>query len=398
MSEFNEAMIGSPVSNEDLVDPSWLTLKIGRTVASAALHDMSGAGGLSGALLTRVDVLFADGTTTTLVVKQTRPGHGDSSKQLGLFREAHFFELLSSNFPVGFLPKTYHVFGNSQTGEKFLLMEDLSDTIQSGYFFGPGSPLNWGKDLGKMTEKAPGVTMTKIVREISIMAARMHAKYWKRTDLLEMTWLKGASWMSGKDRQGWEASQEYVRQRWALQKAKIGSPECETVWHPDLVAVMDASYANISWEDFQSRIQSSCWTLAHGDFHPANMMWRPTVSGDSSHIALLDWEVVGIGTGAQDLGQYFISHSSPESRREMENVSLRTYYTELLLCGVKESEYSWEMCQSDYARGGFERWVWLLSILTALCPPKMVQYFHDQCYAFMVDHNITPENVGQPRC
>lgn len=398
MSEFKEATIGSPASNDDLVSPAWLTDKIGKPVQNAVLQDMSGAGGMSGALLTKINITFEDQSQTALVVKQTRPGHVNSSKQLGLFREAHFFKLLSSIFPEGFLPKTYHVFGNSETGEKLLLMEDLSDTIQSGYFFGPASPLNWGKDLQLLTARAPGVTMEVIVHEVAILAARMHAKYWKKVELLEMTWLKGASWMSGQDRQAWEGSQQYVKGKWDAQKAKIGTPECETVWNSDLIAVIDASCAKLSWVDFQKRVQRGCWTLAHGDFHPANMMWRIDVDEGSSHIALLDWEVVGIGTGAQDLGQYFISHSTPESRRELETLSLRTYYAELLLCGVSAVEYSWETCQADYITGGFERWVWLLSILTDLCPPKMVQYFHDQCHAFMVDHHITPENVGQPRC
>ena len=128
------------------------------------------------------------------------------------------------------------------------------------------------------------------------------------------------------------------------------------------------------------------------------MMWKSKSGDDAKHIVLLDWEVVGLGNGAQDLGQYFISHSSPEARREMENASLHLYYSELLLSGISEAEYSWEDCRADYVAGGFERWVWLLSSLTAMCPPKMVQYFHDQCSAFMVDHSITPENVGQPRC
>lgn len=398
MSAFSEATIGTPVTDATLEDPSWLSEKLSRPVAAAKLVDMSGAGGMSGAKLTKIEVAFTDGGSMSLVVKQTRPGHADSSKQLGLFREAHFFELLSKIFPEGFLPKTYHVFGNAESGEKLILMEDLSDTVQSGYFFGPGSPLNWGKDLEALAARAPGVTMSKVVREVSIMAAKMHAKYWKRSELLDMSWLKGSGWLRGQDRQAWEGSQQYVLDRWLLQKEKIASENCETVWNPQLVAVVDASFAKISWDDFQKRIQSSSWTLSHGDFHPANMMWRTNVSEESTHIALLDWEVVGLGTGVQDLGQYFISHSSPEDRREVENAALHTYYGELLLSGVKESEYSWETCCADYVAGGFERWVWLLAILTELCPPQMVQYFHDQCAAFMLDHNITPETVGQPRC
>jgi hypothetical protein len=278
MSAFSEALIGTPATDEELIDPVFLSDKLGRDVKSAQYEDMGGAGGMSGAKLARIVAVCVDGSTCALVVKRTRPGQADSSKQLGLFREAHFFQILSSIFPEGFLPKVYHVFGDAETGEKLLLMEDLGDTIQTGYFFGPGSPLNWGKDLSALTATAPEATMSNIVREISIMAAKMHAKYWKKTELKEMTWLRGASWLSGKDEQAWAGSQEFVRVRWEKQKEKISSSTCETVWNPDLVAVMDASYAKISWDDFQKRIHNSCWTLTHVSIHLSNLLWHFTQS------------------------------------------------------------------------------------------------------------------------
>ena len=394
-----EEVIGSAVSTENLLDCEWLSNKLDKAVQSASIEDMGGAGGLSGAELIRVNITLKDEPPTSIVVKRTRPGGEASSKQLGLFREAHFFHQLSSIFPKGFLPNVYHVYGNPKTGEKVLVMEDLSNAIQTGYFFGPGSPLNWGKDLTALTARASEVNMTDIVREISVMAAKMHATYWMRSELLDLNWLRGSGWLTGQDRVSWEASQQYVREKWEKQKEKIASSDCETAWNPELVKVIDASYSKISWENFCTRVQKGNWTLTHGDFHPANMMWRPTpMAHCSNHIALLDWEVVGIGSGAQDLGQYFISHCSPESRRDLENASLHLYYSELLLNGVQASKYSWETCFADYVSGGFERWVWLLSAITSMRPPKLVQYFHDQCLVFMLDHDITPENVGQPRC
>lgn len=45
-----------------------------------------------------------------------------------------------------------------ETGEKIIIMEDLSlKGIQSGYFFGPGSPLNWGKDLTVLLSHVPSL-------------------------------------------------------------------------------------------------------------------------------------------------------------------------------------------------------------------------------------------------
>lgn len=138
----------------------------------------------------------------------------------------------------------------------------------------------------------------------------------------------------------------------------------------------------------------------------ANMMWRkhPRLqqSGDnaanttSSHLVLLDWEVVGVGSGAQDLGQYFISHFSPEARRLCEDRLLDTYYDHLLQCGVSPEEYSREACVREYVSGGVERWIFLLAVMASV-PDPMMQYFHDQVLAFARDHMVTTDTVGMPR-
>ena len=92
---------------------------------------------------------------------------------------------------------------------------------------------------------------------------------------------------------------------------------------------------------------------------------------------------------------------APEARREVEHKLVEKYYAELTggkyENGPTSSNYTWEMCWREYIHGGAERWVWLLAFLATLCPDKMTQYFHDQLLAFMLDHNITAENVGMPR-
>jgi thiamine kinase-like enzyme len=85
---------------------------------------------------------------------------------------------------------------------------------------------------------------------------------------------------------------------------KISDGKSGVKWDPLLVACLDASFAKISWDVFQDNIKSTAWTLAHGDFHPANMMW----DNAASRLVLLDWEVVGLGSGPQDLAQFLISH------------------------------------------------------------------------------------------
>ena len=69
-------------------------------------------------------------------------------------------------------------------------------------------------------------------------------------------------------------------------------------WDAHLVACVDAAFAGVSWDAYQAA-RGHRWTLVHGDFHPANVMWR-----DGAMI-LIDFELVGVGSGAQDLGQFF---------------------------------------------------------------------------------------------
>ena len=46
----------------------------------------------------------------------------------------------------------YHASSNWSTGEKIIVMEDLSEKgVVSGFYFGDGTPLNWGKDLAQLT-------------------------------------------------------------------------------------------------------------------------------------------------------------------------------------------------------------------------------------------------------
>jgi hypothetical protein len=38
-----------------------------------------------------------------------------------------------------------------------------------------------------------------------------------------------------------------------------------------------------------------------------------------------------------------------------------------------------------------------LQVLCGMCPPKMVQYFHDQVLAFLLDHHVTAADIVMPR-
>ena len=103
------------------------------------------------------------------------------------------------------------------TGEKILLLEDLSDGVQSGYFFGPHSPHNWGKDLDALTRVAPGVTTERIASIAFEEAAKMHAKHWWcNSELKSISWLRSTDWLQGHGEQSWTAAQTMGKDAWTL--------------------------------------------------------------------------------------------------------------------------------------------------------------------------------------
>lgn len=423
-SALDVAAAANPTATEvkfadaDHFDPEWLqgVLGISQTIASAKLEAMEGTGGLSG-LMRRATVVLEDGSNFgTLVLKTTAPGNEALAKSLGLDREALFAQTMlpSLSRTVG-CPRTYAASVDAKDGSKAILMEDLGAHIQSGYLFGPGSPHNHGVDLDAAVAAAGGVSPQRVAAAAFLNAARLHSAYWQSDKLLEFSWLRGVEWPQGKGRESWQATIDALCSMWATGKAKIESGE-QTWWHPDVVAMIDASIAKASWEDNVERLRTKPWTLAHGDFHPANMMWRVAPEGETSagatdgkvsrevaledvkRIVLLDFEQLGVGSGPQDLGQYVISHMDPAVRREHEDDLLRLYHDELGRGGVDTATFTLEDCRKEYAHGALERWVWLLGYMAGCCPEAINRYLHDQVHAFMVDFGIDASNIGQPRC
>jgi len=149
----------------------------------------------------------------------------------------------------------------------------------------------------------------------------------------------------------------------------------------------------ISLSDYQDWTKKTQWTFVHGDFHPANFMWL--YDGDKNNLKFLDWEMVGVGSGPQELAQYLVSHMSPAKRRECESGLIKLYHDELIRNGVPNT-YTLADCTRDYVRGGSERWMWFLAYFLDF-PQDVMDYFCDQTLEFCKDHNVTCENIGQVR-
>ena len=116
------------------------------------------------------------------------------------------------------------------------------------------------------------------------------------------------------------------------------------------------------------------FSLVHGDAHPHNALWVNQRT-DEAKLVLIDFEMVGVGSPAQELGQYMISHMEPETRRACEDQVVRAYHEELLRMIKPTTQdqdkggetaatepYTFEACWAEYIAGGIGRWVWFIPL------------------------------------
>ncbi|KAI9349729.1 kinase-like domain-containing protein [Obelidium mucronatum] len=398
---------------QDVTQPEFIRAHLGISNPQlASLDYISDAGGLTGSMqrLTVQHPIDSESTqlattTTSFIVKSISPEVLDRSKTLQLAREALFYKFFGSTLHK-YIPKIHYSKGDLETGEKLLVMQDLSlSHIQSGYCFGQCSPHNWGKDLEALTgcknESTERKDLTlRVALHAFRLAAGFHARFWKERDsLVGYSWLRGVEWMQGRGEKEWTAHQLAAQAYWETMKEKIASGKTGVKWDARLVECMDSSFRKVSWAGFQNRIQDSHYgfSLVHGDYHPANMMWKSGATESEDALVLLDWEVVGVGSGPQDCSQFVISHMYPHERKGCENQLIEEYYSSLLRGGVSSQEYSFDKCKADYVSGGVSRWVWLLGYTCGVCPDDWLQFFHDQVLAFIVDHGVTPDTIEMPR-
>lgn len=370
-------------------------------------------GGLSCAI-NRLLVTLDDHSKMTVILKT---GDGPSKalqKQLKLYREAQFFgsdlfqrlktALDKAGFPNA-LPKIYLSGFNESTGEKGIVMEDLSPPptntgeetlpgcIQAGWLFGPGSPLNW-KHIDEIQRIASHATSARdIVQMTWELCAIWHSIFWKdETLLLNSHWLKGISIIKSE----FETTANMLTQVWAT--------HYEPFLHTDkyrlterLVNIIRASLRQLSFERAQEMLQNrQHYTLTHGDWHPGNTLYRLT----NQELIIVDFECVGVGSGPQELAQFLISHMDILERRTCEINLLQRYYKTLIENSDSHvpKTYSFEQCLAEYVSGGTERWIFYVVMSpTWGSSVEQIQYWIDQLSAFVDDHKVTEHTVGMPR-
>lgn len=157
-----------------------------------------------------------------------------------------------------------------QTGEKKTIMEDLSDSVDSGALFGAGNPNNWLRNLPEISGKA-GNPEVELVASITFKSyAKLHAKFWREKKLLSHSWLRCADWVRGEGEKKWESSQNYAKNQWEAGKKKLGEKNLVSKFDSLIFAAIEKAVNGISWKKQLERLNenNSNWTLVHGDCWP----------------------------------------------------------------------------------------------------------------------------------
>ncbi len=301
-------------------------------------------------------------------------------QEAGLF----YKHLASEQGPL--VPVVMYAEGNMTTGAKCIIMEDLGQWIDSGRLLGPTNPHNWGRDLAADVKEAGGPSERQVALATFLACAKLHARYWRDEKLLSVPWLAHAEWVRGENRAAWEASLEFTRAQWSKGKGSVVGWFDATVFD-----AVEKAVECTSWESQRTRLnEKTHWTLVHGDCWAGNVMWHK-----NGRVKLVDWEMAGVGSGPQDIGQYVISGVHPDVRRLHEHGLVHDYYDELIRCGL--TGFTFEECWREYTLGGVEKWLFFLCYLAGEDLPDWTRAFHDQVLCFMKDHGITAADIRQFR-
>ena len=141
-------------------------------------------------------------------------------------------------------------------------------------------------------------------------------------------------------------------------KAKTGrKKEYEDQWDPLLVACVDVAIEKTNWDTYQIELYTQPFSLVHKEFHPANML----IVGVGKRLKLVGWEMVRVGSGPQELGQFMISHLEPTVRTSISiNQDAVAAYYDNVKNANGSKDLTFDQCWEEYLMGGIGRWLFFL--------------------------------------
>ncbi|KAG0316413.1 hypothetical protein BGZ99_006922 [Dissophora globulifera] len=410
----------APYPGDTEISVPWLTktlkasgtIPADATITSIECTGLDGNRGLVG-VMTRVHIVYVQAESTSknsaqdshhlhLILKKSKDGRLPRLGNIisGQAREAIFY---SSNLAKELMPKTllsqvHYAQGSTLLGEYVILMDDIKQRRDKGDNAGDDAsrlPIDVNFVFGNQIWGVPPTidrstlpSTDKMLEQLFITAAEIHAQHWNDSRLMQLGWLKTAAWYQGRNRTRWEWSVFAGANAWALGKANAASGEYPVKYSDKFIKIMDDAFSRASWERLQARLQDRTipFTLSHGDYHAANMILDRSRSSTTPDLVIYDWSEVCIWEPTTDLGQTVISDVAIPVFQAQARTALQKYWERLVELGaVNPSEYSLETCWKSFLRSGVEKWLWVFAILCSYpgMPAPGIQYFHDQMLAFI---------------
>jgi hypothetical protein len=307
---------GPPVLKDlEELTPEWLTaaLRSGGGAAAPTVTSVRceriGVGEGFAASLARVFPTYQDRETDaphTFIAKFAATA-GNTRALLNEFdsygREVLFYTEIGERAGVP-IPRCYYGARDATSGDFVLLLEDLAPA-ESG-----------DQILGATREQT-----ATVVRHM----AKLHARFRDSQGLRQTKWL----WVAAESarvvelyREGLALFRERVRDR-----------------HPLLVEMAEQIDVILPYLPVELTPSTTGITLVHGDLRLGNTLYPGPAGG---RFALVDWQGVSAGRGAQDIANWLAQSLDINERRACEQEMLRLYHRTLTQNGVRRY-FFWQL-------------------------------------------------------
>ena len=177
---------------------------------------------------------------------------------------------------------------------------------------------------------------------------QLHAPWWN-DDRLNSDWIPSVATHTA-------LHQPFVEDGWDLFASRI-VPQI----NPDFAPIGERLVRD--FPSLYARGAESASTLIHGDYRLSNFLFGQVGSADE--IVVVDWQLVGAGSGPRDLAYFLSQNLDIDQRREIEEDLVKLYHETLVSNGVEG--YSFDQCWEDY----------LLGLLASMYIPLLGTRFQD---------------------
>jgi len=227
----------------------------------------------------------------------------------GYRNEVRFYTDLAGDLPV-VVPNCLHGAVSDDSSAFTLVLEDLAPARQG--------------------DQIEGASDAQIILAVQNLAG-LHAPRWADPTLSDIDWLQSS---------GGEA---------------VGYFEFVTPMFIERYSARLSRPAKMVFEEFGTSVgnwierEPTTPTLVHGDYRLDNLMFASTSGG--APVSTVDWQTVGIGSGARDLAYLLGNSAEPDDRRRHEPQALEHYRSAMAALGV---ELSADEVMSQYRHGTFQ--------------------------------------------